>query len=464
MRNIAYTSSNGKKLQVDLYDLLFKNKRPTIHLHANDVIYVNNIGSVVAITNGVNTPGIYEILPSETVSDLIYYAGGETPGTDLSVLTIQQYNPSIGQKSSKDIVKSQLKKQTMTNGDVLYLRSKYQEAQDMVTLEGNVKHPVTMAYKEGMKLSDLINGETELLDETFLHQAIITRITGDEREKISIPVSLKDLFSGKEDIALQPQDVVTVYKNSQVSYVTVSGAINQPKRVPYKPGLTLGKVMTGVQFELATQSDFQNETNANTIFDNQNIDKDKVAVLEGETKTDSQQAVQIQYTPVDVSDVAVEITNAAGNTSIYYLYDIMVASNQVNSIGVGPGSHVFFRPLKNNELVKSVNVSGFVNRPGVYKFVKGQKLTDILKTAGGLADGADLRGIVLNRRYIEHQQEEIALDSIDKDVREIETSLTGSGITASSNSDTVEDIKNSLESSNAAVSCKRIHLKDQKVV
>ena len=97
LRNIAYTSSNGKKLQVDLYDLLFKNKRPTIQLHANDVIYVNNIGSVVAITNGVNTPGIYEILPSETVADLIYYAGGETPSTDLSVLTIQQYNPSIGQ-------------------------------------------------------------------------------------------------------------------------------------------------------------------------------------------------------------------------------------------------------------------------------------------------------------------------------------------------------------------------------
>ena len=44
--------------------------------------------------------------------------------------------------------------------------------------------------------------------------------------------------------------------------------------------------------------------------------------------------------------------------------------------------------------MKTVKISGFVKQPGVYSFVKGQKLIDVIELAGGLDDEADLRGIV----------------------------------------------------------------------
>lgn len=451
LRNISYTSANGKKLHVDLYDLLFKNKKPTIQLHANDVIYVNNIGSVVAIGNGVNVPGIYEMLSSENVMDLISYAGGETPNTDLSVMTVSRFNPTTGDRYSEDVVRSQLKKLNLTNGDVFHLRSKYAKIEDTITLSGNVKRPLTMAYKEGMKLSDILNSKTELLDESFLHQAIITRVEGDSGEVITIPISLKDLFSGKEDIALQPKDNIGVLKNTHTSFIDVYGCVNTPKKYPYKSGMTLKNVMVDIKFEISSQSDSNSETQTGTIFDTDALNE-KIAVSEVNNNNEEQKAVHIQYTPIDVSDVAVEITNAKGVLTTYYLYDIMVSSNQLATIILNEGDSVFFRPLRQNEVVKTINVAGLVNRPGVYKFVKGQKLSDILNAAGGLADNADLRGIVFSRKHIADQQIKIAQDNNEKDIRELESLMTGNATSNSAASSAgKESVKESLEAGEAAL-------------
>ena len=451
LRNISYTPQSGKKLTLDLYDLLFNNKRPSVTLQANDVIYVNNIGSVVGITSGVNVPGIYELLPDETISNLIRYAGGETPDADLSTVTISQFDAATGQRNSQDITKSMLKKQTLSNGDIIYLRSKYTKAQDTIKLEGNVKHPLTMAYKEGLKLSDVIKNKNEVMDETFLHQAVITRIVGDDRQTITIPVSLVDLFSGKEDIALQPGDVITVLKNSNLTYINVRGCINEPKKYPFSDGLTLKDVMAGIQFVISSQDTNGNEVQANTVFDNNAKDNnEKVAVVEVKPDENSnKQAVEIKYTPIDAADVAVEITSPAQVTTTYYLYDIMVAADQLSTIILNEGDIVFFRPLRETEVLKTVNVTGYVNRPGVYKFVKGQKILELLNTAGGIKDSADLRGIVLKRTQISSYQKRIAKQNSDRDLRELESIMgTGSAFTKNNSSvESQEALKEGIEAS-----------------
>ncbi len=457
LRNISYTPKSGKKLSLDLYDLLFNNKRPSVTLQANDVIYVNNIGTVVAITNGVNVPGIYELLPNETISDLIRYAGGETPNTDLSELTISQFDSVTGQRNSKDISHSMLKKQTLTNGDIVMLRSKFGKSQDTVKLDGNVKHPKTIAYKDGLKLSDLIKNKNELQDESFLHQAVITRIEGEDKQVITIPVSLNDLFSGKEDIALQPQDVVTVLKNTNMTFIDVRGCINEPKKYPYKEGITLKTVMAGITFEVSSKNENTNEVPTNTVFDNTNQTTDKVAVVEvQQDKQNNKQAVQIEYTPIDAADIAVEITSGSGNTATYYLYDIMVSNDQLATIVLNAGDKVFFRPLRETEVLKTVEVAGHVNRPGVYRFVKGQKLLDLINAAGGIDDSADIRGIVLKRIQIASTQKKIVKENNDKDIRELEAIMNGADLFSANKSDVENQkaLKESIEESEKKLNTK----------
>ena len=50
------------------------------------------------------------------------------------------------------------------------------------------------------------------------------------------------------------------------------------------------------------------------------------------------------------------------------------------------------------EVMKTVKVSGFVKKPGIYTFVEGKRLVDMIEMAGGLTQEADLRGIVLKEQ------------------------------------------------------------------
>lgn len=44
----------------------------------------------------------------------------------------------------------------LRSGDSVEFRELYNTAENIVTIQGNVKHPATYAYKEGMRLSDIL--------------------------------------------------------------------------------------------------------------------------------------------------------------------------------------------------------------------------------------------------------------------------------------------------------------------
>lgn len=367
LRNIAYKSSSGTSQKVDLYGVIFKGKDTGLRLQPNDTIYVNKLGSVVALKNGVEIPGIYEVNPSESISELINYAGGLLPSTDKSVVNLKAYRD--GQRVSSDVNYEALKKTKLANGDILEFNSLYGVAENVVSLQGNVKHPRTFEYRKGMKLADVLKNKNELLNETFVHQAVITRVSSvDGKHLTSIPVSLEEFFNGGVNPLLQPQDKITVFQSTSGDFIDVYGCINKPKRVPYNEKLTLKDVMTDMEFIKSSNSE-QNVRNVNTISSNNTL--------------------------IPAYDVAVEITNGQTEKTLY-LYDVLIQNDGIDIV-INPGDKIFFRPLREDEVVKKVKVSGFVNRPGVYSFVDGKKLSDMLYNAGGLARDADLRGIVYKR-------------------------------------------------------------------
>ena len=396
LRNITY---NKNVQNVDLYKIILQGQSPNIKLKPNDTIFVNKISSVVAIKNGVKTPGIYEISPLESLSEIIDYAGGFLPSTDKSIINIKAYNSKEGQRISMDIPNSLFKKTKLANGDILEFRSLYGKAEDFVSLAGNVKHPGIFEYKKGMKLSDVLKNKNELLDETFIHQAVIKRSLGDDKRIISIPVSLDNFFNGGNNPTLKPKDIITVYKNTSSKFIEVYGCIDKPKQLPYNENLTLKDVMADVQFisSSTSESNFHNISNnaVSTNISNNNF-------------------------IIPAYDIAVEITNENNlDTRTIYLYDVLVQSDNVADIKINSGDKILFRPLRENEVVKTVKVSGYVNKPGVYKFVEGKKLFDAINTAGGLSKTANLRGIVFKRVALAQKEKEVLTLSNERDEKQI---------------------------------------------
>lgn len=433
LRNIQYTTGSKVK-SVDLYKAIFMGNDNNIVLRANDKIFVDSIGKVVAFKNGVSTPGIYEVANNENLEQLIKYAGGLLPVTQTTSVTMTRLDNKTNERVAMNLSWANAKTTVLQSGDTVEFRKLYNEVENVVTIQGNIKHPATFAYKEGMRLSDILRSEYELLEETFINQAVIRRVSGQDNQITTIPVFLQEFFSGMNDPVLQPRDIISVYKNTNSQFVDVYGCINMPKHLTYKPNMTLKDVLTDIQF---IESDMaQNHESAVNY---------KHEPQQGEVRLNA--TTQNANRLIPTENVAVEITSPSGDTQLYYLYDIMINSDRIKNIVINPEDKIFFRTLRGNEVMKTVKISGFVKHPGVYSFVEGKRLTDIIETAGGLTSDAELRGIVFTRASLRNKQIDIALKNNDKDIELLKGRVAGGFKQDKDDKQTKLDLINILENS-----------------
>lgn len=411
LRNITYTSNNKSK-NVDIYKALFSGNDDGIILRPNDKIFVDKIGDVVAIKNGVTVPGIYEIKNGENLQKIINFAGGLLPATQVTEVTLTGYNANSKQRTAENLAWNDAKNTKLKSGDTVEFRELYNTAENVVTIQGNVKHPATYAYKEGMRLSDILKSEDELLEETFINQAVIRRISGKDNTIETIPIFLKEFFAGMNDPILKPKDIINIYKNTNSMFVDVYGCINTPKHLTYTSNMMLNDVMTDIQF---LESDVD-------VKETEDTKEPEVAYKGSVEENDVQLAASTANSNklIPAENVAVEITSSDGTTQVYYLYDIMINSDRIKTIPIMPEDKIFFRTLRGNEVMKTVKVSGFVKKPGVFTFVEGKRLKDMIEMAGGLTSEADLRGVVFKRTNLQGKQVELAHKNNERDIKLIE--------------------------------------------
>ncbi len=406
LRKVIYYSGAAKK-QVDLYDILFSSKGEDIIVKPNDKIFIEPIGSVVALRNGVTSPGIYETKDGESLAALINYAGGLLPSIQTNEVVVSSLNKKTNGRDARNLAYSDAMASKLKSGDEVEFKEGYTTAENTVTIQGNIKHPSTFAYKEGMRLSDILKSEDELLEETFITQAVIRRVKGKDNTVETIPVFLKDFFAGQYDPMLEPKDVISIYKNTNAPFVDIFGCINNPKHLTYFGGMNLDDVLVDVQFVDSKTENSEKEVSYTQTQDGMVI----------------QAGAQNNNITIPADDVAVEIISTDGSIKLYYLYDIMVNSNKIKNIPINAYDKIFFRTLRADEEIKNVKVGGFVRFPGAFKFVQGKRLKDVIEMAGGLTEDADLKGIIYIRKNILSKQIELAKKNNEQDIRLLEGRL-----------------------------------------
>lgn len=259
LRNVRYVEGSKVK-NIDLYKAIFSGDDENIVLKANDKIFVGAIGKVVAFKNGVTVSGIYELKDNESLQQLVKYAGGLLPNTQTNAVTLTRLDKDTNIRTAMNVNLKNATATELKSGDIIEFRKLYNDAENIVTIQGNIKHPATFAYKEGMRLSDILRSDDELLEETFVNQAVIRRVSGADNQITTIPVFLNEFFSGMNDPVLQPKDVISIYRNTNSQFVDIYGCINLPKHLTYKENMTLKDVMTDIQF---LESDVSGETPVN---------------------------------------------------------------------------------------------------------------------------------------------------------------------------------------------------------
>ena len=154
---------NGRVISdLDLYNLLLKgDSSKDVRLQPGDVIFIPPVGQLVGIKGEVRRPALYELKNQQSLSDLLTLAGGFTASAYPKRAQLQRVDDSFNLTlKDLDLSEQKNKKLNLKAGDILTVSSVSGQAEGFVSLVGEAVRPGRYAWRDGLRISDLINSLT----------------------------------------------------------------------------------------------------------------------------------------------------------------------------------------------------------------------------------------------------------------------------------------------------------------
>ena len=450
VRNIQLIRGNSRK-NIDLY--AFMNDPAAqfrFDLQNNDIIFVPVVKELVTIEGGVKRPMTYEMLPNETLTDLIQFAGDVKKDVFPDFVQIQRYTNGEQRlmEYKLDEVRSGKTTVPLINGDVVRIKTISKPLDQFVEISGSVYYPGKYDLSSNRSLNDLLNNakptyqaKTDIL--------FVERVRPDETvEVLKVPFPNKNT---NQNLALQPRDRIKILDQASyrdVDTIVVAGQVRMPfkktfsikDRITVKQAIEMaGGLKTSVypvayifrknlfnpseikyiRIELseADQIELQAGDQLN-IYDNTTYSNVGEVRVFGAVK----KPLGLTYDPtLTVRDVLV---NAGGFTlgaalnrvEIFRTHfsptekvKLNLISLQVDSsyqvikpknFTLQPYDQIVVRLTPEFTMGRTVEITGQVKYPGTYPLESKQvNLSEIIKRAGGLLGDADPIGSRLFRTY-----------------------------------------------------------------
>jgi len=215
LRDILIMREGSQLDTIDFYKFFIEGQSyRKIFLRESDRIHIPNRGSTVTITGEVMHPGIYELRSTESLGDLLEFAGGMNPGAN-----------SLAHLSRMHHI----------NGRI-HLTNMYISNAELDTFKVNNGDIVTF-----YKMDYIPSYFHEMVNKEWLSQI---KIISEQQVRL---FELKDILMENIDYKPNPNDQIIFLKNPLYSIpgtVLVSGAIKQPGLYPVKKnGLPLKQVL-----------------------------------------------------------------------------------------------------------------------------------------------------------------------------------------------------------------------------
>ena len=373
-RKINVIRGNRVIRTIDLYDFILRaDQRDDITLRDQDVIRVADYETHIELTGQVRRPAIFEVLPGETLKDLLGFAGGFADDAYRASITLRR-NTSR-ERRIVSITEEQIATFVPQAGDKYNVGKILNRYENRVQVAGAVMRPGDYSLEPGLEtVKQLISRADGLRKDAFTNRASITRERPDmDSENLSF--DLGKLMRGEvADIPLLRQDSLTVLSIRDLRepyYVTIEGAVNRPDTIEYVTNMSVADLV-------ANAGGFQEGAKPNLIEVARRIKQDSAGV---------------RTTLLETYRFALD-----RNLQITSLED---SSARSAGFRLQPFDIVYVRTSANYEPQKQIFVSGEVMQPGNYAIASRQeRISDIIQRAGGLKPSAYLAGAQFKRRGI----------------------------------------------------------------
>jgi polysaccharide biosynthesis/export protein len=365
-RSIKVIRDNKIVRVLDLYDFLLRaDQKDNIRLQDQDIIRVADYETRVEVAGEVKRPMIFEVEKTETLKDVLRFAGGFTDKA--YTYTISLRRNTARELKLVNISQDEVGSFIPQRGDKYVVGEILDRFENRVQVKGAVFREGEFALESGSStVKELIKKAEGLREDAFMNRAVINRQKGDN-DPIIISFDLGKLMKGEiDDIPLKREDVVVIRSIKSLRekrVVNIEGEVNKSGKFDYVEGLTIADMIVL----------------ANGFKDGASNSKIELArrVKDDTTGLASDQNVRIETFDIDK--------------------DLKISTSDARTL-IQPFDKITVRKSPRYENQKSVVIEGEVKFPGTYTIKdKTQRITELIALAGGLREGAYPKGATFNR-------------------------------------------------------------------
>jgi protein involved in polysaccharide export with SLBB domain len=386
----------GKQLvrEVDLYDFFLHGVRPdTERLQPGDTILVPPTGTQITVAGMVKRPAIYELKSETQLSQVLDLAGGLLVSAAMGQIKVERIEAhenrvtvsvNFPEGGSPDALRKSLASFVVQDGDHVMVAPILPYSERAIYLEGHVVRPGKYPYREEMSLTDVIHSYQDLLPEPAERAALVRLRPPDYRPE-TIEFTLSEALIGNDPIHLEPFDTVRIYSRYEIDppKVKIEGEIAEPGSYPLPEGMTAAQLvrMAGGFKRGALLTD---------------ADLVSYQVKGGKKVVSSRITINIGRAVID--------------------------KDSSSDVILKPGDILIIHQLSGwNDIGATMTLAGEATYPGEYGIQEGEKLSSVLKRAGGFRSTAYPAGAVLVRVQVRELEDKSRTEL----VRQIENTSAG---------------------------------------
>jgi protein involved in polysaccharide export with SLBB domain len=373
LRNVKVYRKGKLLSSVDVYDFLLNGKLSgDVRLQDNDVITVSPYEALVNITGKVKRPMFYEMKKTESAATLLRYAGGFTG--DAYTKAIRVNRKAGAGYSVFSIGEFDMSSFKLMDEDSVSVDSTLNRYQNMVEIRGAVFRPGM--YQVGGEINTvkaLVEAAAGLTEGAISQHAVMHRIKADRTLEM-MSLDLRGILEGSvPDVPLKNEDVIYVanrQERDEKKTVTINGEVQYP----------------GVY----------------RFADNETIED---LIIQAGGPTESASLVKVDVARRITNPNATEAgENIAQNFSFKLNPDFTIADQP--DFTLQPFDEVYVRRSPEYYEQQNITIEGEIQFQGIYALSsKNQRLSEIIKQAGGLTKRAYPEGTKLLRQMTQEERD-----------------------------------------------------------
>jgi protein involved in polysaccharide export with SLBB domain len=338
---------NGRMVaQIDLYELLANGtKHDDLRLEDGDVIFIPTYAARVTVGGEFKRKKTFEVLPGETLGNVIDWSGGLTEQAFPEKLYIER----VGATGFYAVVidSAQYRTYPVRGGDFIVADTLRDIVRGRIAVAGGVNFPGYYALRaSSLSIEDLLRLAGGLREDGTLDRIVVSQRLPDGQRSYRA-AGLNDLLSEGDSVLFS-----TLGMFRREFEVTVRGEVHEPRTLPFGEGLTAW---------------------------------DAILLAGGFTGDADQNKIEVAHLNANIEyrRYAAEVVDA----------------DAAKKMLLRPGDAVSVRFIRVRAKVPSITLIGEVTSPGSFGLTEPyEPLRKVLGRSGGLTPFADLNGAFLIRR------------------------------------------------------------------